>query len=90
MKRRTFITTVITTNVLFILLVVHKHNKVTELLYKKQHLEKELQMCIKQEQSLHQELCDLQNRSTVKAYAAKYLHMSPVTLKQMRKLSTHA
>lgn len=89
MHRRTFIITVIVTNIAFILLHIHKYNVVTELTYCKQRYEKEFAQLIKQEDNLQQELCALHDKKTVTRYAQKYLHMTPITIGQMRKLHEH-
>lgn len=88
MNKRTFLVTVIVSNLAFVLILLHKRNALTEMLYTKQRGEQELQILAKQEHALQHELCSLQDRTTVKTYAQTYLHMSPVTLTQMRKLST--
>ena len=88
MNKRTFLVTVIVTNLAFVLILLHKRNALTEQLYTKQRHEHELQILAKQEHTLQHELCCLQDRTTVKTYAQTYLNMSPVTLTQMRKLST--
>lgn len=86
MHRRTFLTTVIITNILFILLHIHKYSVLNDLHYRKQRYEKELAQLVKQEDNLHQELCALHDRKTVTRYAQKYLHMAPVSIGQMRKI----
>ncbi len=90
MNRRAFITTVIVSNVCFLLLHIHKYNAMTELSYTKQRHEKELQQLTKQEQTLRHELCDLHDRKTVTRYAQKYLAMVPMSLQQMKKIDAPA
>ena len=87
MKRNRFLTAVIVANIGFILLQIHKRNKVTELLYEKQRLEQQFEVVSKQVNELQQELCALQDRKNVKTYAQKNLKMSPITLTQMKKIS---
>jgi cell division protein FtsB len=88
MSKRTFLVSVILTNLAFVLILLHKRNAVTEELYTKQRYEQELHLLAKQEHALQHELCNLQDRNTVKTYAQTYLNMSPVTLAQMKKISS--
>ncbi len=87
MKKNRFLTIVIVTNIGFILLQIHKHNKVTELLYEKQRLEQQLETINKESNELKQELCALQDRQNVKKYAQKNLQMSAIRLAQMKKIT---
>lgn len=89
MKNRSFLITVILSNIVFVILLIHKRSTVTELMYKKQRQEQTLQQLCQKESKLKHELCYLQDRNTVKKYASKYLRMSPVSIGQMRKLTTH-
>ncbi len=86
MHRRTFISTVILSNILFILLHIHKYSVFNELHYRKQRYEKELAQLEKQQEGLQQELCALHDRKTVTRYAQTYLHMAPISIGQMRKI----
>jgi peptidoglycan hydrolase CwlO-like protein len=87
MHRRTFISTVVLSNILFILLHIHKYSVLNELHYRKQRYEKELTQLSKQGDNLQQELCALHDRKTVTRYAQKYLHMAPISIGQMRKIN---
>ncbi len=89
MKNRTFLITVILSNITFVILLIHKRSAVTELMYKKQRQEQALNLLAQKENKLKHELCNLQGRPTVKAYAKKYLGMSPISIAQMKKLTTH-
>jgi hypothetical protein len=89
MKKRTFLITVILTNVMFVILLIHKRSTITGLMYKKQRYEQELHLLAKQENELTHELCNLQDRNTVKTYASTYLNMSPISIGQMQKLTAH-
>ena len=88
MNKRTFLVTVILTNLAFVLILLHKRNTLTEQLYTKQRHEHDLHILAKEEHTLQHELCFLQDRTTVKTYAQTYLNMSPIALTQMRKLSS--
>ena len=88
MNKRTFLVTVILTNLSFVLILLHKRNALTEQLYTKQRYEQELHTLAKEEHALQHELCNLQDRTTVKTYAQTYLNMSPITLTQMKKISS--
>ncbi len=89
MKNRTFLITVIVSNIAFVILLIHKRSTVTELMYKKQRHEQALNFLAQKESKLKHELCSLQDRNTVKTYASKYLGMSPISIAQMKKLATH-
>lgn len=86
MGKRTFLITVITCNVFFVLILLHKRHALTESVYTKQRYEHELQLLAKEIHELQHELSALQDRSTVKTYAQTYLRMTPVSLSQLRKL----
>lgn len=88
MSKRTFLIGVIISNLSFVLILLHKRNAITEQLYTKQRYEHELLMLAKEEHALQHELCNLQDRTTVKTYAQTYLHMTPITLTQMKKISS--
>jgi cell division protein FtsL len=90
MSQRNFIITVILVNVTFVLLQIDKRMRSTRLIYRKQALEQELANLTKRHDQLQQELCCLQQHDTVKRYAARYLHMRPITLRQLKKISDHA
>lgn len=85
MKRKSFISIIVMSNICFILLHVHKYNAITELMYTKQHYDKEFTLLTEQELKLKQELAGLQEKETVMRYAQKYLNLNPITLGQMRK-----
>lgn len=90
MKKVTFTGTVLATQVIFLLLHIHKYSTITELMYTKQRYEDEITKLEQEEQRFKQELCALQNKKTVSRYAQKYLAMSPVRLQQLRTLEPHA
>ena len=85
MKRKSFISIIVRSNVCFILLHVHKDNAITELMYIKQQYEKECTLLTEQELKLKQELAGLQEKKVVMHYAQKYLDLHPITLEQIIK-----
>lgn len=89
MQQRHFIITVIMVNVAFVLLQIDKRIRSTKLMYNKQTLEHELVQLQKKHDQLNQELCNLQQHDTIKRYAARYLHMCPVTIRQLKKIVDH-
>jgi cell division protein FtsB len=88
MKKQTFLITVVLTNVIFILILLHKRNAVNEELYTKQRYEEELHNLTKLEDTLRHEISGLQDRHTVKTYAQTYLRMAPINLTQIKKITS--
>lgn len=86
--KRTFIITVMITNILFIFIILHKQHAHTKLAGSIDRHKDELIALKKQVDALQHELNNLQNLSIIKAYAKKYLKMSPITPHQLRKIET--
>ncbi len=85
MKRKSFISIIVISNICFIVLHIHKYNAITELMYTKQQYEKEFTLLTEHELKLKQELAGLQDKKIVMHYAQKYLNLYPITLGQIRK-----
>jgi cell division protein FtsL len=87
MKRSTFITIFIGGHIIFAGLQIYKQNEFTRLSYryqKKDHHKAEL---AKQKSQLIQEQFAQTNHTDIKEFARVHLHMEPVTIGQVKKLS---
>jgi len=87
MKRSTFISLFIGTHLLLVVLQVYKHSKHAQLLYDKQKQESRKTNLLARRQQLTQELYACKDRAAVKEFAVKQLHMEPIRLSQIKKLS---
>lgn len=87
MLKRTFIIGVITTNLFFVIVLLHKRAAFNEQIYQQHKIKHELLTLNKQEELLTNELNDLQSRNTVKAYAERYLTMMPIDLSDIKKIA---
>lgn len=86
MKKRTFLVIFVTTNIVFIVLHIHKNTLIIKASYQKQRLEKEKAKLEAQKDTLNQQIHQLQNPSHIKKYAQEKLHMQKVKLHQIKKL----
>ncbi len=87
MKRSFFISLFIGAQFALITLQVYKHSKHTQMLYDKQKNEAHKINLLAKKQQLTQELYACKDRTTIKQYAAKNLHMEAVRLSQIKKIS---
>ncbi len=87
MKRSTFISLFIGTQLFLVTLQVYKHSKHAQLLYDKQKHELHKANLLAKRQQLTQELYACKDRTAIKEFATKELHMEPVRLSQIKKLS---
>lgn len=87
MKRPAFLFLFIGTHVLFIVLQIHKHTLITKLSYQKQKHESDKVHLEKKKQDLVNQLYALADRSDIKKFAASHLHLQPITLSQVKKIS---
>ena len=87
MKQNTFIIIFIATNIIFIILHIHKHTLLIKTSYQKQRLEKEQQELIEQKNRLTTNLYELQKPSYIKEFAQKKLNMQSLTLSNIKKIS---
>lgn len=85
MNQSRFLTIFITTNVLFILLHIHKHTQIVRYEYKKQELEQQINLLSNQKEQLLQTLCTLKSRESIYQYAQHQLNMRPLHLNQIKK-----
>jgi len=89
MKKHTFITLFIGTNIMFIFLQIHKHNLVINQSYRKQTNEHARATLVQKKRQLTQQLYALKDRSAIKQFAQENLNMSPIKLGQINKLNSH-
>lgn len=87
MKRSIFISLFIGAQFALITLQVYKHSKHTQMLYAKQKHEAHKINLLAKKQQLTQELYACKDRTTIKQYAVKKLHMEPIRLSQIKKIS---
>ena len=87
MNQSRFLTIFITANVLFILLHIHKHTQIVRHAYRKQELEHQIDLTANKKEQLLQQLCALKNRESIYQYAQHELHMRPLQLNQIKKIS---
>lgn len=86
MKKKTFIALFVSTHLVFILLVIFKQNKFISLTYQKQRKETLKESLIERKKELTQKVY-AHNHAQVKQYARKRLHMEPLSINQVRKIS---
>lgn len=87
MKQNTFIIIFIATNIMFIILHIHKHTLLIKTSYQKQRLEKEERELTEERNRLTTNLYELQKPSYIKQFAHKNLNMQPLTLSNIKKIS---
>lgn len=86
MKRATFISLFVATQVCLVVLQINKHSNRIQLLYEKQKNESIRARLRVKQQELIQQLYALKDRAAVKEYARTHLHMKPVQLSQIKKI----
>jgi len=74
-------------HVIFIILQIHKQSSFIRLSFDKQRLEKEKRELLAQQDSLTQQLSQLQDHDTVKEFARNQLNMEQISLKQIRHIN---
>jgi len=87
MKQSRFLTIFITSNVLFILLQIHKHTQIVRHSYKKQELEQQLLLLSEKKEQLTHILCSNKNHNTIYRYAQENLAMKPLQLSKIKKIA---
>lgn len=88
MKRSVFISLFVGIQFVLVTLQVYKHSKHTQMLYDKQKHEAYKINLLAKKQQLTQELYACKDRTIIKQYAINNLHMEPVRLSQIKKIST--
>lgn len=84
MKKAYFITLFVGMHVIFIILQIHKQSSFIKLTYEKQRLEKEKRELLAQQDTLTQQLSQLQDHDAIKEFALTKLNMKQISLKQIR------
>ena len=87
MKRSTFITIFVCTNLAFIVFHIHKQSQFTKLSYVKQKIENEIAVLEKRKCELTHDLQTVHDRSLVKQFAGNKLDLKPVKISQIKKIS---
>ena len=87
MKRSAFIVLFIGAQLVFVVAQIHKHTLIAKLSYLKQKLDAEKYKLAEQKQALINQWYKLTNRSAVKEYAEKELHLQPLSLSQVKKIA---
>lgn len=86
MKQSRFLTIFITTNVLFILLQIHKHTQIVRHSYKKQELEQQLSVLSEKQELLTNTFCAIKSHDAIHTWAHNIQGMKPITLSQIKKI----
>ncbi len=87
MKKRTFITLFISVHLIFICALIDKQSRLMKLTYQKQAYEQKLKQLKTKQQELTNRLLTFKNHQKIKEYATNELKMSPLFLKNIKKLS---
>jgi hypothetical protein len=88
MKRSSFISLFIVTNISFVLLHIHKQSHLIKLSYSKQKIELEKQTLAKLKQTLTNQLYSLHDRAQVKKFVQDHpnLQLKPIKIGQIKKI----
>lgn len=87
MKTRLFLALFVCIQIFFIFFHLHKQSSLIELAYQKQKNETVLAELIEQRKQLTHELQTLKNPSLVKKFAQEELHMEPIKMSALKKVS---
>lgn len=87
MKKTFFIILFITTHIGFLILQIQKQTHSVHASYDKQKNERILMQLGQQKQALANKLQSLQNKHEIKEFAQNTLHLQPINLSQMQRLS---
>lgn len=87
MKKVTFFTFFIVTNLLFLVLQIHKQSAYVQASYHNQRLEQKVHDLEQEKNSLTQELYELKNPHQLKEYAQTTLSMYPIRLNQIKTIT---
>jgi len=74
-------------HILFVAAQIHKQSKLVKLSYEKQRYETEKEKLIKKKQELTNSLYALKNPAKVKEFATETLHMEPLNLNQVKRIT---
>ena len=87
MNRSFFIAIFVSAHIAFVLLTIHKQNAFIQLSYEKQRKEKAILALREQKKQLTQERYALHSHEQVKKVAQQQLHLEPIKISQIRKVS---
>ncbi len=90
MQKKRFVTIFIVTNLIFIFLQIHKHTQFIKYSFALQKNEKTYKDLLQQKEILTQKLYAIQNRSAIKKFAQRKLHMHPVAMHQIKHLASNS
>lgn len=88
LNRSAFIALFIGTQVVLIVLQIHKHTCITRLSYEKGKNEAQKQELLRTKQDLTNQLYTLADRTSVKQFASEKLKLQPISISQVKKIST--
>jgi len=86
MKKATFITLFVATNLLFIFVQIHKYSQVVKQSYRKQKNEKQRNELLQKKETLTTQFYELKSRQNVKTFAERELEMRPIAMNQIKKI----
>jgi cell division protein FtsB len=89
MKRAPFLMLFVGTHLIFVFLIIYKHQLRIQLLYEKQKQEALYAQLVEKKDHLTQQLCALKDKKAVKTYAHMALNMKPIALNQIKKIVVH-
>lgn len=89
MNKKLFITTIIGTHIIFVMLHIHTYSRIIKQSYQKQKNEQLRLTLTHKKQQLTQQLYLLKEQVAIKQFALEQLHLEPINLKQVRKLKKH-
>ncbi len=87
MKKTIFITLFIVTHIGFLFLQIQKQMESVKESFRKQKNERTLTQLEQEKQALTNTLQSLQNKQEIKEFAQKKLHLQPISLTQIKRLS---
>lgn len=86
MKKITFVSIFISTQIAFIFLQIFKHSQYIQHSFSKQQHEQKKEELLKEKEELTHQLYFLKKHSTIARYASRRLHMKKISLSQIKKL----
>lgn len=86
MKKSPFLSLLISMNVLFVFMYIHKASQCLSQSHLKQELEKNSKELAHKKQTLTHEIHVAQNRSSIHDFAYRQLNMAPISITQIKKI----
>jgi hypothetical protein len=87
MRRSAFVAIFFGSQLLFVLLQIHKHILITSLSYHKLKRESDKMALLKQKQDLINQWYQVTDPDAVKTFAEEHLHLKSISLTQVKKIS---